>query len=174
MAYKRNKADRRNPSVELNITAFMNLMVVLVPFLLMTAVFTNISILDLKLPNPDAAAPGDNSKKEFEINVIVRADALTIADQNGSIIKNIPKASTGHNFILLNQTLRLIKNKFPDKTNITVLSEKFTPYDDIIQIMDTSREFHTLEDGEVIAYELFPDISIGDAPEIAGRASAKQ
>ncbi|TNF35862.1 MAG: biopolymer transporter ExbD [Gammaproteobacteria bacterium] len=169
MAYKRNKEARRNTSVELNITAFMNLMVVLVPFLLMTAVFTNISILDLKLPSPDSATTSDNNKKEFEINVIVRKDALTITDQNGGIIKNIPRASTGHNFVLMNQTLRLIKNKFPEKTNITLLSEKFTPYDDIIQIMDQSREFHTLEDGEVVAYELFPDISIGDAPEMAGK-----
>lgn len=173
MAYKRNQAQRRNTSVELNITAFMNLMVVLVPFLLMTAVFTNISILDLKLPNPDAAAPAENNKKEFEINVIIHDEIITITDQNGGIIKNIPKTSTGHNFILLNQTLRLIKNKFPDKTNITILSARLTPYDDIIQIMDKSREFHTLEDGEVVAYELFPDISIGDAPAAAGQASRK-
>ncbi|MCH7773164.1 MAG: biopolymer transporter ExbD, partial [Bacteroidetes bacterium] len=45
---------RRHPAVELNITAFMNLMVVLVPFLLITAVFTHVTVLDLNLPPPGA------------------------------------------------------------------------------------------------------------------------
>jgi len=35
---------------ELEITTFLNLMVVLVPFLLITAVFSRITILQLKLP----------------------------------------------------------------------------------------------------------------------------
>ncbi|NIO40724.1 MAG: biopolymer transporter ExbD, partial [Burkholderiales bacterium] len=35
---------------ELDITAFMNLMVVLVPFLLITAVFSRMTVLDLTLP----------------------------------------------------------------------------------------------------------------------------
>ena len=170
MAYKRNKAERRNPQVELNITAFMNLMVVLVPFLLMTAVFTNISILDLKLPAPGASAPANKDKQKFEINVIIRKDALIITDQTGRVIKNMPKLQSGHNYILLNQTLRLIKNRYPEKTNITILSEKFTPYDHIVQVMDTSREFQSLVDGEVIAFELFPDVSIGDAPAAGGKS----
>ncbi len=170
MIQRRNKADRRNPQVELNITAFMNLMVILVPFLLMTAVFTNISILDLKLPTPGQSSNNKNEKKKFEINVIIRDNAILLSDQNGRIMKNIPKTQSGHNYVLLNQTLRLIKNKYPEKTNITILSERFTPYDSIIQVMDTSREFRTLVEGEIVAYELFPDVSIGDAP---GSAKAK-
>jgi biopolymer transport protein ExbD len=166
---RNNKSAGRNPQVELNITAFMNLMVILVPFLLMTAVFTNISILDLKLPTPGQSSDSNTEKKKFEINVIIRDSGLIISDQNGRIMKNIPKSQSGHNFVLLNQTLRLIKNKYPEKTNITILSEKLTPYDSIVQVMDTSREFRTLDEGEIVAYELFPDVSIGDAPA----ASAK-
>ena len=43
-------------AVELNITAFMNLMVILVPFLLITAVFSRLTILELNLPALDAAS----------------------------------------------------------------------------------------------------------------------
>jgi biopolymer transport protein ExbD len=43
---RRHIIRRVHPAAELNITAFMNLMVVLVPFLLMTAVFSHITILD--------------------------------------------------------------------------------------------------------------------------------
>jgi biopolymer transport protein ExbD len=43
-------------TVELNITAFLNLMVILVPFLLVTAVFSRITVLELNLPSKEAIA----------------------------------------------------------------------------------------------------------------------
>lgn len=165
MSSHRNKRSRkRNTQVELDITAFMNLMVVLVPFLLMSAIFTNISILDLKLPGMSSSSkPADNKKPDFELQVTVRKDALDLSDTKGGMIKHIPITKSGHNYVLLNQTLRIIKYKFPKKTNITILSEPYTSYDSIVQVMDTVREFRTLQDGEVIVAELFPAISIGDA-----------
>lgn len=163
MARRRSKRSRkRDTQVELDITAFMNLMVVLVPFLLMSAMFTSISILDLKLPGMSSASP-DKKKDDFELQVTVRKDALDLSDTKGGMIKHIPITQSGHNYVLLNQTLRIIKFKFPKKTNITILSEPYTSYDSIVQVMDTVREFKTLQDGEVIVAELFPGISIGDA-----------
>jgi len=165
MAGKRNKRSRkRNTQVELDITAFMNLMVVLVPFLLMSAMFTSISILDLKLPGMSSASP-DKKKEDFELQVTVRKKALELSDTKGGLIKRIPVTKSGHNYILLNQTLRIIKYKFPEKTNITILSEPYTSYDSIVQVMDSVREFSTLLEGEVVVAELFPGISIGDAPK---------
>ena len=166
MAHKRHRKRTRNESVELDITAFMNLMVVLVPFLLMTAVFTSISVLDLKLPSPDSSNTTNSNKQKLDLNIIIRKDVMILVDQNGQIIKRMPKVASGHNYTLLNQTLRLVKDKFPDKTTITILSEAYTPYNDIIQVMDKTREFQALVDGEVSSFELFPNISIGDAPKI--------
>lgn len=166
MRHKRHNIKARNTSVDLDITAFMNLMVVLVPFLLMTAVFTSISVLDLKLPDPSSGSSSKDDKQKLDLNVIIRQDVMILTDQNGRIIKRMPKTQSGHNYTLLNQTLRLVKNKFIDKTTITILSEPLTPYNDIIQAMDTVREFQSVTDGEVETYELFPNISIGDAPEI--------
>lgn len=165
MGHKRHRVRARNTSVELDITAFMNLMVVLVPFLLMTAVFTSISVLDLKLPTPGASSSSKDDKQKLDLNVIIRKDKMILTDQNGRIIKRMPKTRSGHNYTLLNQTLRLVKDKFPDKTTITILSETYTPYNDIVQVMDKVREFQALVDGEVSTFELFPNISIGDAPK---------
>jgi biopolymer transport protein ExbD len=162
MSLKRRKKSKRNSQVELNITAFMNLMVVLVPFLLMTAVFTNISVLDLKLPGMDSSKPG-NKKPEFELQVTVRKNGLELSDTKGGLIKRIPVTKSGYNYVLLNQTLKLIKFKFPEKTNITILSEPYIAYDTIVSLMDTVREFKTLQNDEVVIAELFPNISIGDA-----------
>lgn len=158
-----NKRVKKSTQVELDITAFMNLMVVLVPFLLMTAVFTNISVLDLKLPGLSSASKPDNKKPKFELQVTVRKNSMDLSDTRGGLIKHIPKTRSGYNYVLLRQTLRQVKYKFPDKTSITILSEPYTKYDTLVQLMDTVREFQTVQEGEVVVAELFPNISIGDA-----------
>lgn len=160
----RNKRMRRkHPAVELNITAFMNLMVVLVPFLLMTAVFSHITILDLKLPPPGSLNNENNKDQPYELRVTIRKDALIVSDNKGGLIKHIAKTAQGQNFVTLKETLKLIKARFPDKTNLTILSEVDTPYDDMIQVMDSARSYPVMYEGEAVFAELFPDISIGDA-----------
>lgn len=163
MASKRRIVRRKHPAVELNITAFMNLMVVLVPFLLMTAVFSHITILDLNLP-----PPGDSNAKEpkdppLEIRVTIRKEALVVSDNKGGLIKKIDKKDGKYNYSVLKDTLKQVKARLPDKTDITILSEQDTPYDDLIQVMDNSRSYRAFYQGSVVQAELFPDISIGDA-----------
>lgn len=167
MATKRRIRGReKHPAVELNITAFMNLMVVLVPFLLMTAVFTHLTILELNLPAADSASSDKPDKPQFELRVTIRKDALILSDNKGGLIKRIPKTEQGHNFALLTETLKLVKSRFQDKTNATILSEPNTSYDTLVQVMDSVRMYRALLDGELIDAELFPDISIGDAPKL--------
>ena len=47
MRRMRGRRERNLEAAELNITAFMNLMVILVPFLLITAVFSRVAIWSL-------------------------------------------------------------------------------------------------------------------------------
>lgn len=159
----RTRTRRKHPAVELNITAFMNLMVVLVPFLLMTAVFSHITILDLNLPKPGSQQNKNEKDAPYELRVTIRKDALILSDNKGGLIKKINRLKNGHNYGLLKQVLKQVKARFPEKTNLTILSEKETFYDDLIQVMDSARSFQTLYEGEQIQAELFPDISIGDA-----------
>ena len=65
----------RMETVELNITAFMNLMVILVPFLLITAVFSQVAILELNLPSSNDQ-PGAEDPETMQLEVIVRPTAL--------------------------------------------------------------------------------------------------
>jgi hypothetical protein len=57
-----------------------------------------------------------------------------------------------------------VKSKFPDKTDATILLEPDTPYDTVVQTMDRIRVLEVNAGLNVVQYELFPDISIGDAP----------
>lgn len=153
-------------SVELDITAFMNLMVILVPFLLITTVFTHLTVLDINLPTTSKSTSAPDKKKSFEVNVVMGDKHYLVTDNNGSIIKKIPTFNTGGHFKILNSVLKQVKLRYPDKTNITILSQQNSKYDDLINTMDAVRVFNAVEDGEIIQADLFPDISIGDAPAL--------
>jgi biopolymer transport protein ExbD len=156
------RAHREAP--ELNITAFMNLMVVLVPFLLISAVFSQLSILELNLP-PDSKKPeNQQQKKERNFEVMVRKDRLVVADTIGGPIKSIPKKAGEYDYAALSELLVKIKSKYPKKQNISILLEPDVPYDILVQTMDTVRVVKQKEGGVLVPKELFPQIAIGDAP----------
>jgi biopolymer transport protein ExbD len=161
---------RRHEETELDITAFMNLMVILVPFLLMTAAFSQLAILQLNLPQSGAAAGGDDKqkRKELILEVIIRKDALEVADRNGGLIRRIENGEEGYETRKLSELLQQIKAKFPSKLDAFILSEPDTHYETVILIMDTVRQFDNVLAGSVIPTELFPVISIGDAPPLPG------
>jgi len=159
---RRRRIRRPKTTTELNITAFMNLMVVLVPFLLMTAVFSHMTILELNLPSPEAGSA--NSKKPaFDLKMVIRKNVITVLNGR-SVIKKIPKYKGQHNFNSLGQVLKQIKAKYENKQAITILSEPDIPYEILVQAMDASRSFFAFQKGNIIEAELFPEISIGDAP----------
>ena len=162
MRYRRRKPG--TDPAELNITAFMNLMVILVPFLLITAVFSRITILELNLPEA-AAAQSKSHKKTLQLEVIIHPRALEVSDANTGRIKLIRNKSGKHNYRLLSDVLQQIKEKFPDKKAITILAQSSTSYDTLVQVMDAVRMIDVVSAGSNTRYELFPEISIGDAPK---------
>ena len=159
---KRRRRQLRRDPAELDITAFMNLMVILVPFLLITAVFSRITILELNLPPPSANM--QKLSKELELEIIMREDALEVSDRNSGLIKRITNKDGSYDLESLSQILQRIKSQFPDKSNAMILAEANTSYDSLVQVMDTARVVEVSQGITKVQAELFPDISIGDAP----------
>ncbi len=161
----RARRRRRQDADEMNITAFMNLMVILVPFLLITAVFSRLTILQLNLP----AAESEPTANEqlLNIEVIVRKDQIQIADRGTGLLQALPNLDGRYDLRGLTTYLQLVKQKYPEKSDATVLLEPDTPYDTVVQVMDAVRAITVEVDGKLRQAALFPDISIGDAPEAA-------
>ena len=155
---------RRRPhhAPDLEVTPFINLMVVLVTFFLGSAVFFQNSVLDLNIP--PAVAGAANPSKALQLQVIIRKDALEVADSNGGLIQRIPNKAGAHDFKGLNELLKQVKARFPDKTDATILPETNTPYQILVKTMDATRAFPIVSAGSVSYGELFPDLSLGDAP----------
>ena len=148
---------------EVNITAFMNLMVILVPFLLITAVFSRITILELSVPT--ASGGSEVVKPNFAIEVVVRKAGLELAN-GSSVVASIPNQVGEYDLDKLTKILLRLKSDYPEKDDATVLMEPDIQYDHLIRVMDTLRETEIPEEGsgELRKMALFPKISIGDAP----------
>ena len=161
-----SRVRRHKPEApELNITAFLNLMVILVPFLLITAVFSHMTILELNLPpKQDQNKPQDDKKKDRNFEVIIRQDKMILADTLDGPIKSFPKTGEQYDMKGLSDLLLKVKKIYPKKENITILLEPNVPYDVLVQTMDTVRVVDVVEITSVVKKELFPAIAIGDAP----------
>jgi hypothetical protein len=59
--------------------------------------------------------------------------------------------------------MRAVKSQFPQMTDASVLLGPNVPYDTLVQVMDTVRVYQ-LPVAPFQKAELFPDVSIGDAP----------
>jgi len=147
---------------ELMLVSMIDIFTVLVTFLLMTAVFSRTVILELKLPpkNSQYTPP----PKELQLEVIVRENGLQVADRNSGLLDSFPNKNGGYDLDGLSQYLQFVKSKRPDTTSATLLLEPDTPYDTLVQVMDRVRVLDVNAGLSDVQYELFPDISIGDAP----------
>ncbi len=164
---RRGGRRRDAETAELNITAFMNLMVILVPFLLITAVFSRLAILELNLPGA-SNEPADEQELVFQLEIIVRENGIEVGDRNVGALGLYPVGADGYDFDALSTKLTELKANYPEKTDASILLEADIPYDTLVQVMDRVRVAESIVDDSIVRTDLFPDISIGDAPVSAG------
>ena len=184
MARRHHYKRRTKETPELDITTFLNLMVVLVPFLLITAVFSRITIVELDLPSTSGGSAATDPG--FRLEVVVREAGLEITNGK-SIIAAIPKKDDEYDLDTLSDYMVSLKRQNQNETAASVLLEPLIPYDYLIQVMDVVRSVELSADDALLAsveqpedipvdpetgmpqpqiqlVALFPDISVGDAP----------
>ena len=192
MARRHHYRRTQKEAPELNITTFLNLMVVLVPFLLITAVFSRVTIMELSLPS---GAASSSNKQQLSIEVVVRQKGLEIGNgrqvlarfpllkaedvDTADVSDDAAEAAAGeeaedvsrlYDLKTLSKYLIEIKSKYPEKTDALVLMEADIEYRVLIKVMDAVRSAFVRQKGDegeadvLQQVVLFPDISIGDAP----------
>jgi biopolymer transport protein ExbD len=159
----RKHKKRHTGADELNITAFMNLMVALVPFLLITAVFSRLTVLELNLPGSESVA--SEQPPEFQLEITVRDSSIEVGDRNAGRLSRIENLASGYDLEKLAAFLLRVKQQFPDKVDATLLLEPDVSYQALVEVMDTVRvvERRNETTNALVKYELFPEIAIGDA-----------
>jgi biopolymer transport protein ExbD len=163
MARRHHYKRRTKDAHELDVTTFLNLMVVLVPFLLITAVFSRLTIVELNLPSSTGGA--SSAEEGFRVEVIVREAGIEITNGK-SVIASIPNQDDEFDLETLSDFMVELKREYPEHDAASVLMEAHIPYDYLIQVMDIVRSVEVPMDGEeqYELYALFSEISVGDAP----------
>lgn len=161
---RRHYYRHKHKEEDIDVTPLLNVMVVLVSFLIFSAVFSRISIQELVLPAQGDARAGQNMPLVI-IEVIVRRDSLEIGDGRG-VIHRIPKLGAKHDIQKLSEYLLRLKEKHSDKQDVSILIEPDIEYETMIHVMDAVKVAEVKKEGQEIPRKvmLFPQVSIGDAP----------
>jgi len=165
----KHRRRRRDSEADLDITAFMNLMIVLVPMLLLGLVFSRITVVDITLPQATPSELSDAQQQAVE--VVIRRDSIRVNYPRGVALKHIPLTDAGeYDFQLLSLVLQEVKRQLLEQgiaqENITLLAEPAVDYQTIVHTMDTVRSFRTVVAASVVDAALFPQIALGDAPPV--------
>jgi len=179
---RKKYARRTRKPGELMLVPMIDIFTVLVTFLLMTAVFSRITIVELDIPS---SASTTVTQPAFRLEVIVREQGFELTNGN-ALIATIPKVNGEYDLKSLSELAMALKHDYPDADDASVLLEPNIAYDHLIQVMDAIRSAEVPADvGPMVAeadkaapqaglpetvapkltrVALFTDVAVGDAP----------
>jgi biopolymer transport protein ExbD len=169
MSSKLSRRRKGQENHDLELTTFLNLLVVLISFLLVTSVFSRIAIQELKLPTAAGAGGAIDTPPPVTIEVVLRNSAVQVQvskDGKTSVTASFPKSGDSYELDKLSEYLQGLKSQYADKNDATLLIEPDIAYEHVIHVMDTVKMARVQQPGQESMQKipLFPDVSVGDAP----------
>ena len=159
-----SRLHKRHESAEINLTSMIDMMTILVFFLLVHGGFIRLAMLELNLP----ASQSEPSKEPqtLQLEITVRESEIEVGDRSAGLLSRFEKGVDGYDLAKLTEYLTKLKKEFPERSDATLLLEPSIQYDSLVAVMDRIRVAEQLDaaSGRVLRTELFPAISIGDAP----------
>jgi len=154
---------------ELDITSFMNLMIVLVPVLLLSLVFAQIRVLNIQLPPLSEQQLQQEQQQPQQLELEIHADRLRLNYPAGEPLRVFELTAQGSlDFAALSLYLQDLKLTFQQKSiekqDITILASDSLDYQTLVTAMDTVRSFKAVVAAQVVDAELFPQIALGQLP----------
>lgn len=129
----------RNRNIELNLVPFIDLMSVLITFLLITAVWTQVSMIQIgsslygkKSDTQPAATPPPNAEVVLKVDVKEGGYVLTVGRQ----VISLPMVNEQFDDAGLVAQLQRVKQLYPEKVDAIVSVADVVPYEQLIKAMD--------------------------------------
>jgi biopolymer transport protein ExbD len=156
----RRHAKKSQGDAELDITSFMNLMIILVPVLLVSMVFNQVSVL----PIEDELKKQELNLDDLTLEVVVRAASLSV-NLGPQSVDVIPKKDGQYDYERLSQVLQRMKKILGNqRKDVAILSEPEIDYQILVSVIDHAKSFKAVVAASAVDAVLFPDVSLGDAP----------
>ena len=141
---------KRSSNVDVNIVPFIDLMSVLIIFLLITAVWTQVSMIQIgssvygKRSSDQNVEPPPKAEIPFRLDVLPNGHRVVI----GKSTIRVPKKSGDFDLEGLKTQLKRIKDLYPDKV------------DAIVTMRDELEYVHLIDGMDALLVSGFPEISI--------------
>ena len=129
----------RTTNVDLNLVPFIDLMSVLITFLLISAVWTQVSMIQL---GASFASPKDSST-DYKVppneDMVLRLDVTSLGYvlKVGTTTKPIPKQNGEYDAETLVKELNAVKKSFPDKPGLKISIADEVVYEHVVKAMDS-------------------------------------
>ncbi len=151
---------------DIDVTSFMNLMIVLVPVMLLSLTFTQITVHEIRLPNLSQSAQSANETPP-RLEVMLTSEGINVFYPGNVLIQQIPMKNTDEgqafDFSRLSLVLQKVKQQLEDKRDVLILSEPGIDYQTLVSTMDAVKSYKTVLAASMVEIELFPEISLADA-----------
>jgi biopolymer transport protein ExbD len=141
-----------------DVTAFLSLMVILVPFLLVTAVFSQTTILELQQTGGEGTQQPVSEK--LQLMVTLRENVIEVDHFGLEQPVQINRSTDGEDLTSLATLANELKALNPQSVEATVLLEPQIPYDLLVQVLDALRISVTQHEDVVEQQTLFPNIAL--------------
>jgi len=133
---------KKSVDFQLNLVPFIDLLSVLISFLLMTAVWTQIARIEVRqTPNMPSDDPTPEEEEEkLNLTVVIKDGGYTVSKKN-QVVKEIEKSGDVYNIDELSEVLKQVVAENPSNKEVTVTSEDLVPYQELISVMDLCLEY---------------------------------
>ena len=134
--------DRDQKDVDVNIIPVMNIFLLLIPFLLLTAAFVRLAIVELSLPSLNKGRSEQLQKRPQNLVLVILAIKETgfQLKAQGFVFDPLYKQNDQYDYRTLIEQLKQIKQVHPYAEDIFIAPEARVKYDTIIKVMDRCRE----------------------------------
>ena len=154
---------------DVNLVPIMNLFVVLIPFLLMSAAFFHISVINASVPALQKEK-NDLAKSDVAVTMMVRMkpEAYTITASSDTLPRGeldklrteIPRTGEDKGLKGLNDHMLACKQRYPKSETMLLVPDASVQYQEVIATMDSGRWTELEQEGAKVRYDLFPNVVI--------------
>ncbi|MEO1227734.1 MAG: biopolymer transporter ExbD [Myxococcota bacterium] len=129
---------KKSVDFQLNLVPMIDLLSVLISFLLMSAVWTQIARIEVKQsPNlPSDEPPPEQEEEKLGLNIIIKSTGYSVTKKGGQVIKEIETVGEGYDVKALGEVLKQVQVENPENAEVIVTSEDKVPYQELITVMD--------------------------------------
>ncbi|MDD5306883.1 MAG: biopolymer transporter ExbD [Deltaproteobacteria bacterium] len=132
-----SKGGKKSVDFVVNLIPTIDLLSVLISFLLITAVWTQLARIDTdQAISQNTSAPPEKQEKEKNINILITADEAVMNLTGERPPKRVPRLPEDKYFKEVRAGLKNLKDRAPESPKVMLAAEDKVLYKNIIQIMD--------------------------------------